>query len=558
MVTLSDAARAEKPTVADAAARSYYSISQAAELLGVSRVSIWRWIRAGHLPVVRLGHRTARIKRDDLERLPIHIGPSGYRSRVVREMGADQNPDADAALAIGSEHFVQFYESDEFLLEAVAQFIGPSLRGGDAGIVVATAAHLARLDEVFAARGLDVTATRASGQYVTLDAAATLASFTVDGEADAGRFADVMGTLLGSAAAGGRRIRVYGEMVALLAAAGNHSATIRLEQLWNDLRRSRSFSLLCGYPMDRFGGEALAELLGDVCAEHTRVVPAESYAALIDRDDQLRAVAVLQQQAESLHAEIAERKRAEDQLRVALEAERVAREGVEAALRSRDEFLATASHELRTPITVLSGQAQLALRRLSRYGSIEPERATRTFEAITDQADKLARLVSQLLDLSRIEAGKLRLEPEQADVAQLVGVVVGQAREWSDRHPISMDSPPSLVANVDPLRLEQVLTNLLDNAVKYSPDGGGIDVRLAPCVDDRVVELAVRDRGLGIPADRRDQIFERFYQAHGNGYRSGMGLGLHISREIVELHGGEIRAEFPADGGTRFVVRLPM
>jgi excisionase family DNA binding protein len=320
MVTLRDAARAEKPTAADAAARSYYSISQAAELLGVSRVSIWRWIRAGHLPVVRLGHRTARIKRDDLERLPIHVGPSGYRSRVGREMGADQSPDADAALAIGAEHFVQFYESDEFLLEAVAQFIGPSLRAGDAGIAVATTAHLARLDEALAARGLDLAAARASGQYVTLDAAATLASFMVDGAPDAGRFAEVIGTLLVSAAAGGRRIRVYGEMVALLAAAGNHSATLRLEQLWNDLRCSRSFSLLCGYPMDRFGGEALAELLVDVCEEHTRVVPAESYSALVDRDDQLRAVAVLQQQVVSLRAEIAERKRAEDQLRVALEA----------------------------------------------------------------------------------------------------------------------------------------------------------------------------------------------------------------------------------------------
>ena len=101
-----------------------------------------------------------------------------------------------------------------------------------------------------------------------------------------------------------------------------------------------------------------------------------------------------------------------------------------------------------------------------------------------------------------------------------------------------------------------MITNLLDNAIKYSPDGGEIDVRLAS-VEGGSVEIAVRDRGLGIPPERRDQIFERFYQAHGNGYQSGMGLGLHISREIVELHGGEIRAEFPDDAGTCFVVHLP-
>jgi excisionase family DNA binding protein len=558
MVTLSDALQAvEVEIAASPASRSYYSISQAAELLGVSRVSIWRWIRAGHLPVVRLGHRTARIRREDLERLPIHIGPSGYRSQVVHEMDADRSPNSEAALEIASEHFVQFYESDEFLLEAVGGFIGPSLRTGDAGIVVATSAHLARLEDVLCARGLDLAAARASGQYVSLDAAETLSRFMVDGEPDPGRFEDVIGGVIVESAAGKRRVRIYGEMVALLATEGNHRATIRLEQLWNDMQHRRSFSLFCGYPMDRFGGEALAELLGDVCEEHTRVVPTESYAAIVDQDDRLRAVAVLQQQAASLRAEIAVRKRAEEQLRVALEAERVAREAAEAAVRSRDEFLATASHELRTPIAVLSGQAQLALRRLTRNGNLEPERAARTFEAITGQADKLARLVGQLLDLSRLESGKLTLEREKADLALLVEQVVSTARERSDRHPISFDGPGSLEAHVDPLRFEQVLTNLLDNAIKYSPDGGEIDVCLMR-ERDGSVEVSVRDRGVGIPPEKREQIFERFYQAHGNGYQSGMGLGLHISREIVELHGGNIRAEFPGDAGTRFIVRLPM
>jgi len=558
MVTLSDAIPSAGGEGAEAlAVRSYYSISQAAELLGVSRVSIWRWVRAGHLPVVRLGHRTARIKREDLERLPMHIGPSGYRSRVVRETGANERVESDLARADGSEHFVQFYESDDFLLDAVSEFIGGAIRAGDAGVVVATAAHLQRLEAVLLARGLDLAAARAAGQYVTGEAAQTLSRIMVGAEPDPGRFEDAIGTLIATAAAGERRVRVYGEMVALLVAADNHRGTVRLEHLWNDLQQRRSFSLCCGYPMDRFGGEALAELLGEVCEEHARVVPAESFATLAEPDDRLRAVARLQQQAETLHAEIADRKRAEAQLRVALEAERVARAAAEAALRSRDEFLATASHELRTPITVLSGQAQLALRRLSRYGHLEPERAARTFEAINGQADKLARLVGQLLDLSRLEAGKLKLEPERTDLALLVEQVVSNARDWSDQHPISLDSPTSLEAEVDALRLEQVLTNLLDNAIKYSPDGGGIDVRLARGVDGSV-ELAVRDHGLGIAPEQRDQIFERFYQAHGNGYRSGMGLGLHISREIVELHGGQIRAEFPADAGTRFVVRLPM
>jgi signal transduction histidine kinase len=117
-----------------------------------------------------------------------------------------------------------------------------------------------------------------------------------------------------------------------------------------------------------------------------------------------------------------------------------------------------------------------------------------------------------------------------------------------------------LLALVDPLRIEQVLTNLLDNAIKYSPHGGSVEVEAAvrPSAPD-AVEVSVRDHGLGIPPSRRGQIFERFYQAEAAGtYAAGMGLGLYISRQIVDLHGGCIAAEFPDDGGTRFVVTLPV
>jgi len=134
--------------------------------------------------------------------------------------------------------------------------------------------------------------------------------------------------------------------------------------------------------------------------------------------------------------------------------------------------------------------------------------------------------------------------------------IVRGARSWSELHTITLTAPASLEAHIDGLRLEQVLVNLLDNAVKYSPDGGAIEVSLTR--QRSSIEVAVRDHGLGIAPARREQIFERFYQAHAAGYRSGLGLGLYISRQIVEQHGGQIRAEFPRGGGTRFVVRLPV
>jgi excisionase family DNA binding protein len=544
----------------------YYNISQAANALGVSRVSIWRWIRDGHLPAARIGHRTTRIKREDLEAMLLRLQAGQARPWVTRRRGTPASPNAaenghaprihwsDMGPA---EHFVQLYDTDTCLLDAVADFLGAGLRAGDAGIAIATTAHLAGIAERLQAAGLDTTAARASGQYVELDAAETLARFMVAGAPDRERFATVVGSVVERAAANGRGVRAFGEMVALLAADGQHEATVALETLWNDLHRRHAFALFCAYPMEGLGGEAGAALLEHVCAEHSRTIPTESYTALPTADRRLREIAALQQKAQSLRAEIAERQRAEARLREALEAERAAREAAERALRLRDEFLSVAAHELKTPLASLSGQAQLALRRLAREGQLDPERSNQALRTITTQAHKLGRLVNQLFDVSRLESGKLALERQPTDLAALVDQAVSNARARGSEHALAVAAPPSLVALVDPLRVEQVLTNLLDNAIKYSPDGGPIEVRLAR-LDDAVVELTVRDRGLGIPPERRAAIFERFYQGHEEQHRSGLGLGLYVCRQIVDLHGGVIAVEFPADGGTRFVVRLPI
>ena len=120
-----------------------------------------------------------------------------------------------------------------------------------------------------------------------------------------------------------------------------------------------------------------------------------------------------------------------------------------------------------------------------------------------------------------------------------------------------VDAPEPVFALVDPLRIEQVVVNLIENAIKFSPDGGAIEIAVKQLTAATVM-LRVQDHGLGIPLERRNHIFDRFYQAHADHYRSGMGLGLYISRQIVEQHGGSITAEFPAEGGSIFVVTLPV
>ena len=238
---------------------------------------------------------------------------------------------------------------------------------------------------------------------------------------------------------------------------------------------------------------------------------------------------------------------------VALENARLHAEA-QRATQVRDEFLSIAAHELKTPVTSLRGYAQLLMRNAE---SPDPTMLVRALTTIDVQSSKLVELTGKLLDVSRIDSGKLRLEPREVDIARLVRDCVETASETTDVHTLQVHAPQSARAWIDPLRFEQVLANLLTNAVKYSPGGGEIDVSVET-VGDTWIQLRVRDHGLGIPADRRERLFDRMYQAHGDGYLSGLGLGLYISRQIVELHGGRIEAQFPADGGTQMLVTLPV
>lgn len=224
------------------------------------------------------------------------------------------------------------------------------------------------------------------------------------------------------------------------------------------------------------------------------------------------------------------------------------------AIQARDEFLSVAAHELRTPITGLRGFAQLTLRRLDREGSLVPLQVQRALEIIDQQSDKLSRLVAQLLDVSRIEAGQLRLERRITDLAALVESAAALAHTRYNRQRIVVRTMP-VTAVVDPLRLEQVLVNLLDNACKFNADGLPIEVELRAA--DGMVTVAVRDYGIGIAPEHRERIFERFYLAQAGHPGGGMGLGLYVSKRIVALHGGRIEVDCPPEGGACFVVSLP-
>jgi signal transduction histidine kinase len=234
--------------------------------------------------------------------------------------------------------------------------------------------------------------------------------------------------------------------------------------------------------------------------------------------------------------------------------------------RMKSQFLSIASHELKTPITAMSGFLQVSLRRLRRMVSGGPEAANgesigtvlEQLETVYRQTGKLARLIDELLDVSRIQTGRIEFRHSEVDLAELAEEVATRMQLTTTSHQISVrrsDGPPIVTADRD--HVEQVLNNLVANAIKYSPTGGPITLEIGP--EKEGVRLTVRDQGIGIAPNQLDAIFGLFYRSPDRAARdvAGMGLGLYISREIVSRHGGRIWAESVPERGSAFHVDLP-
>ncbi len=235
----------------------------------------------------------------------------------------------------------------------------------------------------------------------------------------------------------------------------------------------------------------------------------------------------------------------------------------------KSRFLSMASHELKTPLTSISGLAQVLVRRMKRRLDLgRPDNETwraeqhahlERLDLLNSQTARLGRLVDELLDVSRIESGKLEFRWAAVDVADLVQQVADRLQLTSTQHEIrvSLEDVASGSVTADPDHLEQVLDNLVSNAIKFSPDGGPIDVRVRE--QPSMVELSVHDPGVGIPKNQLEAVFGLFYQADDPVSRraGGMGLGLYISKEIITRHGGRIWAESEPGLGTTFYVALP-
>jgi CheY-like chemotaxis protein len=239
------------------------------------------------------------------------------------------------------------------------------------------------------------------------------------------------------------------------------------------------------------------------------------------------------------------------------EAERRARQAAEAASEAKDEFLALLSHELRSPLNAMSLWLQVL-----KTESASPEQVSQAVETLERSVWQQEQLIGDLLDVSRIVSGKLEVDLEHVDVAETVGACVSALQPTAEGKRVALRSDgidgPSFVLG-DGARLNQVVSNLVNNAIKFTPEGGRVEVRARR--DGTNVRITVADTGQGITPDFLPHVFERFRQADSTTTRrhGGLGLGLAIARHLVEQHGGTIEVESPGEGkGSTFTVSLPL
>jgi signal transduction histidine kinase len=465
-------------------------------------------------------------------------------------------------------HLAQFYSGDAFLIKSLSGIIGPALRAGDAGIVVATRAHREALARSLKSLKLDLTKLTRHDRYIAVDAPSTLATIMVDGTPDPSLFAKVIGRLLERAKEKSRsksgRVVVFGEMVALLWSQGNTQAALRLEQLWNELADKHSFALYCGYPIHR--NEDM-EMFLKICREHSDVLRGDSYGALTNEED-WRNIAYLQQRAEALENEIAERQRMERELTIA-------RDELEKRVAERTAELWEKNLQVQQQAETLA-RANQGLRQLSaRLLRVQDEERRRIARDLHDSTGQMVAMLS--MNLSALQAEAARIDASLAKSVSENAAIANQVS--SELRTISYLLHPPLL---DEMGLESALRWFVEGFAQRS----GIQIelelargfgRLSPDLETavfRVVQecltnihrhaesatamirlsqepgrvlLEIKDAGKGIAPEKLTQVTSF----------AASGVGLRGIRERIKDFDGELEIA-SGEGGTHVRVSLPL
>jgi signal transduction histidine kinase len=457
-------------------------------------------------------------------------------------------------IGTSASHAVQFYDDDAFLVISVGDYLAAGLAIGQPVVAVATEAHRTAIEEHLRDRGFDVKRAVRRGHLLLLDADAMLASFMENGHPNPALVRAAIGGVLGTYHRSLPRstVRVFGEMVDVLCRSGNVEGALELEEQWNELAQTYSFSLLCGYSMRTFESQSHTECVASICGKHAHVIPTERYLE-VAKSAQMREIALLQQRAQALEAEVRRRDDLEQSLRVALSK-------AEAANRAKNQFLSVMSHELRTPLNAIGGHVQLVEMEL--LGPIN-DRQRDSLARVQRSQRQLLGLINDVLNLARLDASQVQYAAEPVPLATLAAEVIALVDPLFTASALTCSmavdaNAPALVARADRDKVRQVLLNLLGNAAKFTPAGGSVTVRMID-LPDRIVAIEVRDTGVGMPADKLESVFEPFVQmaSAAAGQKDGVGLGLAISRKLARGMSGDLLAESTIGVGSTFTLTLP-
>lgn len=446
-------------------------------------------------------------------------------------------------------HSVQFYGEDSFLLDELSAFIGATLVEGGSAVVIATKAHREGLIKRLQARGFDATQVIAQGRYQSLDAAQTLERFMREGWPDAAHFVKVVGTALDQAAMATQgktpRIAAFGEMVALLWERGDAEAAIRLEQLWNDLAKTYPLALRCAYPISAFDREEHGDSFLKICAQHSHVIPVESHTMLVSEEERSRSISCLQQKAQALEAEVAERRHVEEALRkTQAQLESLVEQRTVALRQLSSSLLNLQDGERRRIARELHDSLGQYLTGLKLNVDLMQQAHGRT-ELLPETEQLVQQCISEVRTLSYL------LHPPTIDAAGFASAaswfVEGLGQRSGIKVTLDVPSGVSRLPDSIEIALFRVLQEALTNVHRHS---GASEAHVSIGAHAQEVVLEVRDNGRGISAERLANFL-----ATG----AGMGVGLAGIRERAwelggklslgsDSHGTSVRVAIPVSG----------
>lgn len=446
-------------------------------------------------------------------------------------------------------HVVQFYEADNSLLDDVSRFIGTALGAGDSAIVIATEPHRLEIHRRLRARGFDPAQTIEQGRYIAVDAAETLAKFMRRGRPNAKLFEQVVGSLMDharlSAEGPASRVVAFGEMVALLWEEGRQQAAIQLEHLWNELAKTHALSLRCAYPIRRFDRSEHGDAFLKICEAHSAVVPTETYTALESHDDRLLNISHLQQKAQALEAEVAERRKAEARLQAA-------KDDLEAIVEHRTSSLRRLSTQIlclqdlerrRIARELHDGLGQYLAAAKINLDVLLSSKETANSEFLSEANSLLGQAVAEIRTLSYL------LHPPMMDEVGLFAAAQWYVEGFGERSGLkaTCDVPPTPGRLPDQVEvaLFRILQEALTNVHRHS---GATNAAVLLLQDPDQVTLLINDNGKGIARES----LERFRQTG-----AGVGVGLAGMRERAHELGGRFTVE-STPGSTSVRVTIPV